>query len=397
MHDVLTRINDADGHEMIPSNLWGQCFGDYAGMLVPFIEKFLGPEVIGENALAVPDVTADDCEITDETVWTVRGPRAPGAIDMSRRLRVLDQMGVQRQFVFPTFGLVGLLLGCGEDYVRRVMQMDPGGFDVKAISRALMTGANDWAIRSLAVDPDRIRAVAVLPVDTVEEMMAEARRVVEGGARAIWIPSAVPPAGMSPADERLDEFWSFLVETNTAGILHLGTEFDFVKHPVWGDIPSFSPMFAPSVEIPGADIYNFATMHAAVSNYLTVMALGGVFERHPGLRFGAIECGANWVGPLLESLDMWLDIFPRAGTSLTLRPSEYLRRNVRVTPYHFEPIDRWLERYPAMVDMLAYGSDYPHVEGGKRSHLVMFDKVAPFGDEVLEKFFVRNAEWLMPA
>jgi predicted TIM-barrel fold metal-dependent hydrolase len=137
-------------------------------------------------------------------------------------------------------------------------------------------------------------------------------------------------------------------------------------------------------------------MHAALTNYLTVMTLGGVFERHPGLRFGAIECGANWLGPLLENLDMWLEVFPKAGAGLTMRPSEYLRRNVRVTPYHFEPIDRWMRQYPATIDMLAYGSDYPHVEGGKHSHTVLFDKIERFGDETLEKFFVTNAAWLMP-
>jgi hypothetical protein len=27
---------------------------------------------------------------------------------------------------------------------------------------------------------------------------------------------------------------------------------------------------------------------------------------------------------------------------------------------------------------------------------VLFDKVAPYGDEALEKFFVANAAWLMP-
>ena len=395
--DVMSRINDADGHEMVPAELWGEAFGDTAASIVPFMGIYLSEEVLGANALSRPHMTSDSTEITDETVWTVRGPEAPGAIDMTRRLQVLDQMGIERQLIFPSFGLLGMLLeGCGEDHVRRVMQIDPTGVDLKQVSRALMAGANDWAVRALSVDPDRIRAVAVLPVDTLEEMMAEARRVTDAGCKALWIPSGMPPGGRSPAHEDLDQFWAFAAQRDVAVMLHLGTEFGFVKSSAWSDIPKFSPLISPSLEIPGADIYNFATLRMAVENYLTTMVLGGVFERHPGLRFGVIECGANWLGPLMESLDMWLQIFPAAGKDLSLLPSEYIQRNVRVTAYPFEPVDTYIDRYPAVMDVLSYGSDYPHVEGGKHSHKRFFEKVSRFGEDFLEKFFVTNARWLMP-
>jgi hypothetical protein len=39
------------------------------------------------------------------------------------------------------------------------------------------------------------------------------------------------------------------------------------------------------------------TLHYAPENFVAAMALGGVFERHPNVRFGVIELSATWVGP----------------------------------------------------------------------------------------------------
>jgi predicted TIM-barrel fold metal-dependent hydrolase len=397
MHDVLTRINDCDGHEMVPSQFWGREFGELAGSIVPFVKPYIGSEIIGGNSLNRPDVLADDREITNESVWSERGAQAPGAIDMKRRLEVLDTMGVRRQLIFPTFGLVGALLGNGEDYVRRVMRLDTGDFDVEAVGRTLTTGANDWALRAAMIDPDRIRAVSILPVSDLDSMMAEARRVVAGGSRAAWISSAQPPAGLSPADPALDEFWSFAAESDLAVLLHIGGDFGgFFKTAVWSDAPTFTAQIPPSLEIPGGDVYSFATAHMSVENYLITMVLGGVFERHPNLRFGVMEYGANWVGHLMETLDMWMKPFPNACKHLTMRPTEYFKRNVRVTPFYFEPLDRLFAQYPDMIDVCVFGSDYPHVEGGRHSHTRAVEMVQPFGDEALEKYFVTNAELLMP-
>jgi hypothetical protein len=66
-----------------------------------------------------------------------------------------------------------------------------------------------------------------------------------------------------------------------------------------------------------------------------------VFERHPTLRFGAIELGSHWLGPLADNLDMWIErVFARRTKDiLSLKPSEYLARNVRVTPHNIvEPV-----------------------------------------------------------
>jgi hypothetical protein len=78
-------------------------------------------------------------------------------------------------------------------------------------------------------------------------------------------------------------------------------------------------------------------------------------------------------------------------------PSEYINRNVRVTPFNdFEPVAQDFQRYPQVADSYCYATDYPHVEGGKESKQKMYDQLPPLGEEIAEKIFVTNAELLMP-
>src|ERR1700724_974295 len=76
--------------------LLGEAAGRIAELAEPVLEK------TGANDFYNPDVLGDHEDITDENVWKIRGTRAPGAFDMSRRRSVMDAMGVQRQFVFPS-------------------------------------------------------------------------------------------------------------------------------------------------------------------------------------------------------------------------------------------------------------------------------------------------------
>jgi hypothetical protein len=142
-------------------------------------------------------------------------------------------------------------------------------------------------------------------------------------------------------------------------------------------------------------------VHASEENFISAMVLGGVFERHPTLRFGAIESGGSWIAPLAEYMDFWTSdkrppSFPCPEGGLTMKPSEYLARNVRVTPFNFEPVAEWMERYPHLQDVYCYSTDYPHPEGREWSLKTQFKAVAPLGDNIIEKFFCTNGALLFP-
>jgi hypothetical protein len=80
---LLDQTLDIDAHEMTPSHLWGDVFGEAAGRIAELAEPVL--KKTGANDFYNPDVSADDEDITDGNVWNIRGTRAPGAFDMSRR------------------------------------------------------------------------------------------------------------------------------------------------------------------------------------------------------------------------------------------------------------------------------------------------------------------------
>jgi hypothetical protein len=59
-------------------------------------------------------------------------------------------------------------------------------------------------------------------------------------------------------------------------------------------------------------------------------------------------------------------------------------------------LDVYLDRFRWLQDVLVYGSDYPHYEGGQDPSTQFAEKPARFGPELIEKSFVTNAALLMP-
>jgi hypothetical protein len=133
--------------------------------------------------------------------------------------------------------------------------------------------------------------------------------------------------------------------------------------------------------------------------YLAALVLGGVFERWPTLRFGLLEQTTGWVGPWAERLD-WIawHFGPSTHPSrvkLALKPSDYLARQVRAAPMWIEPVGAFIAR-DGLEEVYAFGSDFPHPEGGADPVGHFLKALEPLGDDILEKFFVSNGAALLP-
>ena len=111
---------------------------------------------------------------------------------------------------------------------------------------------------------------------------------------------------------------------------------------------------------------------------------------------GVIELGAAWLPSFMRQLEAAFDAFApheKRLQSLGLRPSEYIHRQIRVTPFPTEPTGWIIENTGDEICM--FSSDFPHVEGG-RNPLRRFDnEVQGFSDVVKDKFFRQNFEDLM--
>jgi predicted TIM-barrel fold metal-dependent hydrolase len=395
MSPTVERALDVDSHEMVPLEMRREVFGDIE--LHTAAMNFGVRARPSTNNTSMPDLAGDVTPIDHESVWNMKGPYAPSAIDLARRPAVLDEMGIERQLVYPTFGLMALIM-FQDPNAHELLGFDPSRLDRRKLGREGIDAHNRWAAQMTKSTDARIRPVGMVLVESIDAMMRQTEELLAEGIRALMIPANVPPAGTSPAAPALDPFWRLVADADVPVTLHLGTDTGFVTSTRWSaDVEAFNPSAKSTIEFT-IEPHRAVTVHYGAENYLATMLLGGVFERHPHLRFGVIELSATWVGPLAERLDLWVEKeFPRTFADvLSMRPSEYLGRNVRVTPFYFEPVASYFERHPDLADVYCYSTDYPHYEGGKESKRVFADALAGVSPELRDKFFYGNATLLLP-
>jgi predicted TIM-barrel fold metal-dependent hydrolase len=399
MDSILTieRVLDVDSHERVPGELRDEIFGPTA--LVAASKTFGIRKRYAKhgNQTSMPDRVGDVTPIDYDSVWKLKGPYAPSAIDMARRPEVLDAMGIDRQLVYPTFGLMALKMFMDTN-AHAFFDFDPKQYDHRELGLEGIEAHNRWAVRTTKGTNNRARPVGMVLTESIEGMIHQTEQLISEGIRALMIPANNPPGGTSPADPALDPFWRMTADANVPVTIHLGTEFDYLKSAAWYDnVDVFNPSSQSTLEFV-IEPFRASSMHDCAENFLTALVLGGVFERHPTLRFGIIELSATWVGPLAERLDMWVEkqFRNRFDNFLSMRPSEYINRNVRVTPFHFEPVDLYFERYPNLQNVFCYSTDYPHVEGGKESQRIFAETLRGATADLRDKFFYRNGALLLP-
>jgi len=109
-----------------------------------------------------------------------------------------------------------------------------------------------------------------------------------------------------------------------------------------------------------------------------------------------IESGAGWVPDFLRQLDFAHSSFARTDPYLKemeLRPSEYIRRAVKFTPFPGEDVGRMIA--DAGAELFLFSSDYPHPEGTK-DPLGRFERtLTSTPEDSKDRFFRSNFESMM--
>jgi uncharacterized protein len=366
---------DCDGHLYMEPDLMAEIVGDAgASWIIDSLREYVGTEA---------DVAARAQAYTD--TWSVKGISALGSCDALDRVAALNRMGIHRQLLFPNTVL------------RELRTHTPAALEA---CRRYNDYVVDWTRRA----DDRARAVCQINMSSREWALTELRRVIDLGARGVLVPCAEPPAGTSPASPAWDDFWRLLQDSDTPVFIHIGAgglasaEDDDPMLPPrrWADAPALRAVFPdrPGGEEKFGPFY-IVVAHLAAEVYLTCLVMGGVFERFPRLRFGAIEFGAAWLGPLCERLDRHAELLDKVGVRYPLRPSEYVTRNVRVTPQWAEPVDVLIERH-GLRESYVFSTDYPHVEGGRHPVENFHATTARVSPDYTRAFFVDNGQLLFP-
>ncbi|MGH9276356.1 MAG: amidohydrolase family protein, partial [Acidimicrobiales bacterium] len=73
---------------------------------------------------------------------------------------------------------------------------------------------------------------------------------------------------------------------------------------------------------------------------------------------------------------------------LSRRPSEFVRDQIRATPYPTEDV-RWIVEQ-AGIEVALFSTDFPHVEGGRRPVERFETSLGDASDEVRQAFYCDN-------
>jgi uncharacterized protein len=364
-------VYDADSHIHEPPG-YAEHYADPSvrAELAQRLATFRRPPGVDE-ALAKqrdPEFRAKDAE----EILLRKNSLAVGAVLREDRSRALDLLGFAAQLVFTTTYL---------DPLRE--------FDVNAeveLACAMARAHNRGIVDFCSIDP-RLLPVCYVPFADIDRAVQLTGEAIELGAAAIKIASQ-PPRHHSPSHVGLDRVWAQAQEAGIPVVFHVGGELPM--NPVYK-----SNGLPPVPDFHGGDT-NFTSVSYLAIPYAPMQTLGtlifdGVLDRFPGLRIGLIELGAAWLPGLMRSMDSAAEAFRRNEErlqQLSLLPSEFVRRQVRATPYPHEPAGWIVEQTGPEVPM--FSSDYPHVEGG-RNPVKRFDaSLAGCDEEQRSAFYSGN-------
>jgi predicted TIM-barrel fold metal-dependent hydrolase len=244
-------------------------------------------------------------------------------------------------------------------------------------------------------DP-RLLPVCFLPLSDAERSLRELDELLRLDPGAVWVLSD-SLGDTSPSHIDLEPIWARLAEAHVPVALHIGggklldRRYHRNGHPLPDD------WLGGGENLRGKD---FPVVHHSPERFLTCLTLDGVFERHPDLRCGVIELGASWVPGMLRNLDHAARAFGRSEPliqQLSLPPSDYIRRQVRFTPFPFEDIGWLIE--DSGEELFLFSSDYPHPEGS-RDPIGKFESSLDthhIGEAARKRFYAENFNALFGA
>jgi predicted TIM-barrel fold metal-dependent hydrolase len=368
----MTTIFDADSHLMeVEGWLPAHADPDVRDRLVPLGFDNAGGERARDLMAGLPALWAQqrDADVPSDVISGPKGWLAPGALDAEVRSRVLDVLQIDAQLVFPTFALSQFAFSKDHDVLY-------GG--TRALNRAMT---------EFCAGDARLLAVGFVPLHDPARALTALDDALEAGVAAVWVPSEAP-GDRSPAHVDLEPIWARLAEAGVPFVLHVGGGKLLPKAFHANGRPRPKDWLGGGENLRAKD---FPVLHHSPERFLACLTLDGVFQRHPDLRGAAIELGASWVPTLLRNVDHAHRSFAKSEPllqGLDLQPSEYLRRQVRFTPFPFEDT-AWLVEQCG-PELFMFSTDYPHPEGGRHPFEIFGDAMSGFDDTARDRFFWRN-------
>jgi predicted TIM-barrel fold metal-dependent hydrolase len=353
------QVFSADGHLEVPSEAWTKYvpakFKDKAPRTVPYpdgSEWLHMDDWVLENRLTlVSNMDYDEfLPHTGRTYHNPDGTLRPGTGDGFQRLREQDLDGIDAEILFPPQRTRFL--------IQNLIAKDKNAY--LAVTQAF----NTWLAEEFcAVAPDRLIGEAMVAASSVEDGIAEMVRCRKMGLRSVCL-QKWPNGGdlYKPEDDR---FFAAALDCGMTLSCHSswGGKWpgDAGRNPVLKHLAKPGQPATPEA-ILSARVGTSTTGSHASFDSLGQCIYFGVFDRMPNLKFYMAESQAGWLPFALEASDEhYQRNYPYWDFKLKKLPSEYIRDNAVFSFIADRLATKF--RYYIGVDLLMWGSDFPHSVG----------------------------------
>jgi predicted TIM-barrel fold metal-dependent hydrolase len=282
-----------------------------------------------------------------------------GGYDPEQHLRDMELDGVSGEVLYPSQGL----------FYFRVADT--------ALMSAIFRASNDWLAEFCRTDPARLKGIAMINLDDVQDGIRELERAARLGLTGAMI-TEYPLEHRRYDQPEYEPFWATAEAVGTPLSLHTATRRQ-------GKIRG-----AGEKTLRDASGRATKAFYPALS--MCDMIFSGVFERYPRLTLAIVEFELAWAPYVLTSMDYTYR--ERQGEAIYrfkagMRPSDFFRRNV-VLSFQEDAIGIRL-RDAIGVDNMMWGSDYPHSESTfPRSRKILAEILAGVPEDERAKIVAGN-------
>ena len=282
-----------------------------------------------------------------------------GMIDPKARLEDMDLEGIDVTVTYPG--------GAGEEWAL----LD------REFSVALCQAMNDAKAAFCQHAPERIKAIAKLPMIDPDAAAAELRRAItELGLVGMVVTQHVREKNLD--DPSFDVVWAEAERLGVPVCVHGG-----------GQAPDQHPIgvqrFQTRLEV-HALTHPIGNMIA-----LDCFTVGGILHRFPELRVAFLESGCGWLPFWLERLDDHYELMPEQAEQIDRKPSEYFldgRAWVACEPEE-QTLPYVVERFGA--ERILYASDYYHWDCAFPDSVKLLAERGDLSDDAKAKILGGNA------
>ena len=332
------RVISSDNHVMEPVDLWTNRAESKFNHRVPHVESLEEGDwwcCDGRKLLGVAVGTQAGVRFEEPETLSMQArveELRPGGYIPEEHVKDMDIDGIDVSIVYPSTGLF--------------LYSVPDSELLTSIFRTY----NDWVGEFCNAVPKRLKGIAMLNVDDVQESVKELERCAKMGYAGAMI-TVYPRESRSYDRPEYDPLWATAQDLGMPLSLHVATN----RPGVGQEMEALDTTTAPFM----------SNQDHWVRMSLSRIIFAGVFERYPKLQVGSVEMELSWVPHFLDRMDyVYTQREREFSRGYTFKegslPSDFFHNNVFIG---FQEDGLGIrDRHIIGVDQLMWGGDYPHVE-----------------------------------